>query len=143
VRLQKHFDVKRERDAAVAATASEAAVVTLFPEAQTEVVAREGDCITVRTHYNALGREGDATFHFTFLLDGDVAFEKVCDGNIWSRLKGTVGFEERGSGTRVTIELDGATRALVPEFTIRGPMKQQIEQMATALRERIETEGKA
>jgi hypothetical protein len=143
VHLEKSFDVKRERDVAVAAAATEEAILTLFPDARTEIVARDGDRVTARTHYTALGREGEATFHFTFLLDGGVAFEKVCDGNVWSRLRGTVSFEERGSGTRVRIEMDGSTKALVPEFTIRGPMKDQIHQMAAALRERIESAGGA
>ena len=39
--------------------------------------------------------------------------------------------------------MDGATKALVPELTIRGPMKDQIQQMAAALRERIESAGRA
>ena len=34
--------------------------------------------------------------------------------------------------------MDGRTKALVPEFTIRGAMQEQIEQMATALRRRLE-----
>lgn len=141
MRLEKHFNVTQERDVAVGAAASEEAILALFPDAHVEVVARSGDRITVRTRYTALGREGEATFHFTFLLDGGVAFEKVCDGNVWRKLRGNVEFEECGSGTRVTIEMEGATRALVPEFTIRGPMDQQLEQMVAALRERIESAG--
>ena len=141
--LEESFDVRRERDVAVAAAATEEAIVTLFSDGKTEIVAREGDRVTARTHYTALGREGEATFHFTFLLDGGVAFEKVCDGKVWKRLSGVVSFEERGSGTRVRIEMDGATKALVPEITIRGPMENQIQQMATALRRRIESAGRA
>ena len=78
--LGKSFDVKRERDVAVAAAATEDAILTLFSDAKTEIVARDGDRVTLQTHYTALGREGEATFHFTFLLDGGVAFEKVCHG---------------------------------------------------------------
>jgi hypothetical protein len=40
--------------------------------------------------------------------------------------------------TRVRIEMDGRTKPLVPEFTIRSAMKDQLEQMANALRERLE-----
>jgi hypothetical protein len=40
--------------------------------------------------------------------------------------------------TRVVIALEGSTRALVPEFTIKAPMKQQLEQMTRALRARME-----
>jgi hypothetical protein len=39
----------------------------------------------------------------------------------------------------VRIEMDGRTRPLVPEFTIKGAMQDQINQMAAALRERIES----
>jgi hypothetical protein len=134
--------VKHERDVAVSAVAAEETILTLFSDAETEIVAREGDRITAQTHYTALGRTGEATFHFTFLPDGGVAFEKVCDGNVWRQLRGSVSFEERGRGTRVWIEMDGATKALVPEFTIRGPMKDQIERMAAALRDRIESAGR-
>jgi hypothetical protein len=142
VHLEKCFDVKQERDVSVAAAATEDTILTLFPDAKAQIVARDGDRLTVRMHYNALGREGETIFHFTFLLDGGVAFEKVCDGNVWRRLRGTVSFEERGSGTRVRIDMDGATKALVPELAIRGPMKSQIEQMAAALRARIERAGR-
>jgi len=142
VHLEKSFDVKRERDVAVAAAATEEAILALFPDAETEIVARDGNRVTARTHYTALGREGQATFHFSFLPDGGVAFEKVCDGNVWRRLCGTVSFEKRGRGTRVRIEMDGSTKALVPEFTIRGPMKDQIQQMAAALHQRIESAGR-
>jgi hypothetical protein len=143
VHLERCFDVKQERSVAAAAAATEDTILTLFPDAKTEIVERDGDRVTVRMHYTALGREGEAIFHFTFLLDGGVAFEKVCDGNVWRRLRGSVSFEERGSGTRVQIEMDGATKALVPEITIRGPMKDQIRQMAAALRARIESAGRA
>jgi hypothetical protein len=37
----------------------------------------------------------------------------------------------------VRIQLEGRTKALVPEFTIRGPMQDQLEQMAKALRRRL------
>lgn len=137
--LEKHFDVKRPRDAAVECVLADETLIGLFPDARTEIVERKGDRRTVRSHYTALGREGVATFHFDVLLDGGVRFEKVCDGRIWRKLAGRVSFEERASGTRVRIELDGQTKPLVPEFTIRGAMRDQIEQMAAALRRRIET----
>ena len=40
--LGKSFDVKRERDVAVAAAATEEAILTLFSDAKTEIVARDG-----------------------------------------------------------------------------------------------------
>jgi carbon monoxide dehydrogenase subunit G len=139
LRLEKQFDVDRSRDEAVECVVQDATLIELFPDSETEIVESLGDRRTVRSHYRALGREGTATFHFDFLLDGGVRFEKVCDGKVWRRLVGQVSFEERGERTRVRIELDGQTRPLVPEFTIKGAMRDQLEQMARALRQRIES----
>jgi carbon monoxide dehydrogenase subunit G len=139
LRLEKQFDVDRSRDEAVECVVQDATLIGLFPDAETEIVESRGDRRTVRSHYRALGREGTATFHFDFLLDGGVRFEKLCDGKVWRRLVGQVSFEERGARTRVRIELDGQTRPLVPEFTIKGAMRDQLEQMARALRQRIES----
>jgi hypothetical protein len=138
VKLERRFDVACPRDTAVEVVAHEDTLVGLFPDSQTEVVEKQGDRITTRSHYRALGREGEATFHFDFLMDGNVRFEKVCDGNVWRELCGEVSFDERGAGTRVAIHMEGRTKALVPEFTIKGPMQDQIEAMADALRERLE-----
>jgi hypothetical protein len=140
VHLEKHFDVDCERSAAVDVIARDDTLEQLFEGARTEVVASEPGCKTTRTHYTALGREGTATFHFRFAPDGDVSFEKVCDGNVWRALSGSLRFEERAGGTRVRIEMDGRTKSLVPEFTIKVPMRDQIEQMARALRDRLEDE---
>src|SRR5690606_23193167 len=107
------------------------------PDTRTEIIAREGRRRTVESHYTALGREGVATFHFDFEPGGDVRFEKVCDGRVWRELRGSVTLAERGPKTRVRIELEGRTKALVPEFTIRGPMQDQLDQMAKALRRRL------
>jgi hypothetical protein len=138
VRLEKQFDVRRGRDDVVECVVQDATLTGLFPDAESEIVESRGDRRTVRSHYRALGREGTATFHFDFLLDGGVRFEKVCDGRVWRRLVGEVSFEERGTGTRVRIELDGQTKPLVPEFTIKGAMRDQLAQRARALRQRIE-----
>ena len=136
--LEKTFDVERGRDEAAQVAASDETLLGLFPEAKTEIVESDGNLRTVLAHYRALGRQGTATFHFVFEPDGNVNFEKVCDGNVWRALEGSVSFEPRGSRTRVRIEMDGRTRPLVPEFTIRGALQDQIEQMASALRARIE-----
>jgi hypothetical protein len=138
VHLEKQFDVKQARAAAVARVAQDETLLTLFPETRTEIVETRGSRRTLRSHYRALGQEGTATFHFDFQPGGDLCFEKVCDGRVWRELKGTVSFETRGKGTRVRIVMDGRTKALVPEFTIRGAMQEQIDQMATALRRRLE-----
>ncbi len=139
MRLEKQFCVNRPRDEAVERVANDETLIRLLSDGETEIVARDGDRRTTRTRYRALGREGTATFHFTFLLDGNVRFEKVCDGKVWSRLEGEVSLEERGKGTRVRIQMEGRTKAFIPEFTIRAPMQEQIERMAEALRERIES----
>jgi carbon monoxide dehydrogenase subunit G len=140
MRLVKEFEVRKPREAAVAVVCEDDTIVGLFPGTETEIVATKGDVKTARSRYRALGREGEATFHFRFAKDGGVTFEKVCDGNVWRRLDGTLTFEPLGKGkTLVRIEMEGKTKGLVPEFTIKGPMKDQIEQMADALRERIES----
>ena len=138
--LEKQFDVKRSREDAVAVIARNDTLLRLFPDTRTEIVAEQGTRRTTRSTYTALGREGVATFHFDFQPGGDVIFEKVCDGNVWRQLRGTLSFHARGGGTRVRIEMDGRTKPLVPEFTIKGAMRDQIDQMARALRERLEEE---
>ena len=137
MRLEKRFQVKQPRQKVIELIAKDETLTGLFPDTDTQVVERNGDRRTTVSRYRALGREGEATFHFTFLADGNVSFEKVCDGNVWRRLRGTLTFEERGNATRISVELDGKTKTLVPEFTIKGPMQEQIDQMATALKRRI------
>ncbi len=137
MRIERHFDVKLPRERALERVARDETLLSLFPEGRVEIVAREGTRRTVRTHYRALGREGTATFHFDVDPGGEVRFEKVCDGRIWRQLAGRVSFASRGKGTRVTISAEGRTKALVPELAIRGPMQEQIETMAAALRQCI------
>lgn len=143
MRLEKQFDVKAPREVAAAVLKSDDTLVGLFPDSETEVVERKGARRTTRTKYVALGREGIATFHFDLAPDGNVTFEKVCDGRIWRELRGAVRFAARGQGTRVTIEMEGRTKALIPEFTIRGPMQEQIDQMSAALRKKLQTAAKS
>jgi len=138
MRLEKNFEVDRPTDFASRIASRDETLVSLFAGAKTEIVEREGNRRITRTHYNALGREGVATFHFHFLPDGRISFEKICDGNVWQELSGTVSFEKRGHGTQVTLKMIGRTKALVPEFAIRAPMRDQIEQMASSLRACIE-----
>lgn len=139
--LERQFDVKQSREAAVAQVAQDETLLTLFPDSKSEIVDRRGPRRTVRSHYRALGQQGTVTFHFDFLPEGTVCFEKVCDGRMWRELKGVVSFQERGRETRVRIEMDGRTKPFVPEFTIRGAMQDQIKRMASALRRRIERAG--
>lgn len=139
MRMDKSFDVARDRDHAVEVAGREETLVALFPDAKVEIVEKNADRTTARIHYNALGREGVATFHFDYLMDGSIRFQKVCDGNVWKELSGELEFDEAGrDGCTVILEMEGSTKGLVPEFTIRSPMKEQLEQMADALRRRIE-----
>lgn len=137
MRLERRFHVSQSREKVIDLVEKDETLTGLFPDAETRVVARDGDRRTTVSRYRVLGREGEATFHFTFLVDGNVRFEKVCDGNVWRSLRGTLSFEEEGDGTCVSIELDGQTKRLVPEFTIKGPMQEQIDQMMKALQKRI------
>ena len=114
------FDVKRERGAAFEEVARDETLLGLFPDTKNEIVESRGDRRTMRSHYQALGQEGTATFHFEFDPGGEVRFEKVCDGRVWTQLAGRVTFRKRGAKTRVRIEMDGRTKPFVPEFTIRG-----------------------
>ncbi len=138
MRLEKNFEVDRLPNVACRIAARDETLISLFADAKTEIVEREDNRRTTRTHYHALGREGVATFHFHSLPDGRITFEKICDGNVWQELSGTVSFEKRGYGTQVTLKMIGRTKALVPEFAIRVPMRDQIEQMASSLRVCIE-----
>lgn len=135
--LEKQFDVTRPLASAVEIARRDETLLGLFPDTKTEIVESEGNRRTTRSEYSALGRTGTVTFHFTFRDDGDVEFEKVCDGNVWRELRGRVSFRGAGERTRVNISMDGRTKSLVPEFTIKGAMRDQIEEMAKALRARI------
>ena len=138
MRLENNFEVDRPPEFASRIASRDETLISLFADSKTEIVEREGNRRTTRTHYHALGREGVATFHFHFLPDGRISFEKICDGNVWQELSGNVTFKKRGNGTRVTLKMVGRTKALVPEFAIRAPMRDQIEQMASSLRACIE-----
>jgi hypothetical protein len=134
MQMEKRFEVSCSAEEAAKRLAEDEALTSLFPDAETEIVKRSAKRKTTRTRYRALGREGIATFHFGFEPSGVVSFEKVCDGKIWRELRGAVTLEPHANRTRVRLELEGRTRALVPEFTIRTPMQEQINGMAKALR---------
>jgi hypothetical protein len=137
VHLEKEFDVDRAPEEAWRCVACDDTLLTLFPETRTEIVESSGERRTLRSHYTALGQPGTATFHFTYVPEQEVRFEKVCDGRVWRELTGSVSFRRRGERTRVRIAMDGRTKPLVPEFTIKGAMKDQLDQMARALRQRL------
>jgi carbon monoxide dehydrogenase subunit G len=133
MKLDRELEIGRPRDEVVEVLCREETLLGLFP-GKTEVVSRGADSLETRTHYTALGREGEAKFVWTFRMDGSVAFEKVCDGRVWKQLSGLVEVDENGDDASVVvIEMQGATKGLVPEFTIKGPMEEQIGEMAQAL----------
>lgn len=138
MRLSEEFEVRSPRESVVELVRRDETLTGLFPDTETEIVERSGDTKTTRTRYRALGREREATFRFTFEPEGSLRFEKVCDGYVFRRLRGEVLFEPSGTGTRVRIAMEGATKAFVPELTIRGPMREQLRRMAAALRRRLE-----
>ena len=58
---------------------------------------------------------------------------------MWRSLRGDLRLEAIDERmTRVVLSMDGQTRAFVPEITIRVPMREQIDQMAKALRAQLE-----
>ena len=134
--VERQFRVARERDEVVERLCDDKTLVELFP-GETEIVDSEGDRRTVRTRYDLLGRDAVVTFHFTYLLDGNVRFEKVCDGRVWRELIGHVTVEEERGGAQVRIEMRGSTKALVPERAIKAPLEEHIDTMET-LRQTIQ-----
>ena len=139
MKLSKEFDVGASRERACQVLAEDETLTSLFPGTVTEVVARKGKRRTAKSHYKLLGQDGEATFHFDAQPDGSVKFEKVCDGRIWKELTGSVTLAERGQKLRVRIDLEGRTKTFVPEFTIKAPLQKQIDDMARALRKRMES----
>lgn len=135
--LERSFTTSSTLDEVIELLGDDATLLSLFP-GRSEIVDRAGDRVTTRTHYTALGKEGVATFHFDYLMDGSIAFEKVCDGRVWKALNGRVEVEEEGAGARVRLSLSGRTKGLVPEFTIKGPMEEQIGEMTDALAARLD-----
>lgn len=141
MQLSKEFDVTATRVRACEVLAEDATLTSLFPDTKTEIVARTAMRRTAKSLYKLLGQEGEATFHFDTQGDGSVRFAKVCDGRIWKELSGRVTLQERGPKLRVRIEMEGKTKAFVPEFTIKAPLQKQLDDMATALRRRMESRG--
>ena len=136
--LTEYFEVMRPRDDVVELLCRDETLLELLPQGDTMIVESDGDRRTTETRYRALGREGVATFRFTFQMDGSVRFEKVCDGNVWRKLEGLVSVSEiDDESCEVRIELSGKTKALVPEFTIKAPMEAQIQEMTAGLEERL------
>ncbi len=136
--FEKEFVVGRPREEVVADLDDDRTFAAFFPD--TRVTRKSERVRETSTPFQALGQSRDIRFVFETLPDGNVRFEKICDGNVWRSLEGEVKLEARPQGgTRVVLRMDGRTRTFVPEMTIRGPMRAQIEQMTCALRARLET----
>ncbi len=136
--FEKEFVVGRPREEVVADLDDDRTFAAFFPD--TRVTRKSEHVRETSTPFRALGQSRDIRFVFETLPDGNVRFEKVCDGNVWRSLEGEVRLEGRPQGrTRVVLRMDGRTRTFVPEMTIRGPMRDQVEQMTRALRSRLET----
>ena len=136
--FEKEFVVDRPRDEVVVDLDDNRTFAAFFPD--TTVTRKSERVRETSTPFRALGQSRAIRFVFETLPDGNVRFEKICDGNVWRSLEGEVKLEGRPQGdTRVVLRMHGRTRTFVPEMTIRGPMRDQIEQMTSALRARLET----
>jgi carbon monoxide dehydrogenase subunit G len=137
MKLQKEFAVARPRAAVAEALEDDGILEKLFPGTRIEHP-RDGVRETF-TPFSALGSSREIRFLFQTLPDGNMRFEKVCDGNVWRFLEGRIQLDEVDERmTRVGISMTGQTRAFVPDITIRAPMRSQIEDMARVLRAELE-----
>ena len=137
MKLEKSFVVSRPRAELAPALDDDATFSGLFPD--TRIVSHRGARRETSTPFTAMGQTRDIRFIFDTLPDGNLRFEKICDGNVWRSLVGEVLLEEETAGsTRVLLRMEGQTRTFVPELAIRGPMRDQIEEMARALQDRLE-----
>jgi hypothetical protein len=137
MKFENEFVVRRPLADCASVLESDATITSLFPD--TQIVSNEGGVRETRTRVTALGTESIVRFKFRSRPGGGMRFEKICDGRVWRSLEGDIALAAvNPETTRVRIALDGSTRALVPEFTIKAPMKEQMQQMTRALRARME-----
>ena len=137
MQLERVIHVGCSRERAAERLARDEVLLELFPETQSSIVDRRGERRTVESRYELLGKPGVAVFHFDRAPNGDIHFHKVCDGKVWRELSGSVLLEAEEGGTEVRLELEGRTKALVPELAIRGPLQEHLDQMSRALREKL------
>ena len=137
MKFEKEFVVRRPRDAVADELNADETIEKLFPD--TQIVANHDGVRETLTHFSEMGINRDIRFVFTTRADRNIYFEKVCDGNVWRSLDGQIELIAGGPElTRVILRMVGSTRALVPEFTIKAPMREQLDQMTRSLRERLE-----
>lgn len=137
MKLASEFVVARRREDVARLFDDDATFEALLPD--TRIASSQDGRRETRTSYSALGQSREIRFVFETLPDGNVRFEKICDGNVWRSLDGRVTLEPEGPDhTLVRLRMEGTTRALVPELAIRGTLREQLDQMAKALRDRLE-----
>ena len=136
MKVEKEFVVGRPLKDVARDLDDDRTFAALFPE--TRVTKKAEHVRETFTPFRALGQSREIRFVFETLPGGNVRFDKNCDGNVWRSLKGEVRLEEQDPArTRVVLCMEGRTRRFVPEITIGIPMREQIDQMARALRTRL------
>ena len=136
--FEREFDVHRPLSEVASLLDDDATIECLLPG--TSVTPRADGTRETRTAA-PLGQSRDVRFQFTRHAEG-LRFQKICDGNIWrsSGWRGPAG--EPGDGAHPRAAAHAGTHTdLVPELTIRGPLRIQIDRMSQALRVRLERGG--
>ncbi len=137
MKLEESFVISRPRKHLLPALDEDATFTSLFP--RTRIVSHQGSRRETSTPFTAMGQSRELRFVFELDPKGVLRFRKICDGNVWRSLQGEVRLESQGDdSTRVVLQMEGQTRSFVPEVTIRLPMRKQIDEMAQALRVRLE-----
>lgn len=138
MRVAKEFFVERSREELELLLDGDEAFESLLPGMR--IAKRDGPLREVVAPNPAPGVDRPVRFRFETFPDGELRFEKICDGNVWRSLRGRIELEASGTGrTRVQLRLEGKTRAQVPELEVRLPMQEQVDQMTESLRNRLGT----
>lgn len=136
MRVTKEFFVERERGEIQSLLDEDLTFESLFPGMR--VAKRDGPHREIAAPNPTPGTDRLIRFRFETLPNGNLRFEKVCDGNVWRSLAGAIELERSGRAqTRVMLRLEGKTRSLVPELAIRLPMREHVDQMTESLRVRL------
>ena len=136
MRVAKEFFVERSRDELSTILDEDSTFASLLPGMRVEK--HEGPRREIVVPNPAAGATRPFRFVFETLPEGNLRFEKICDGDVWRSLRGEIALERSGQArTRVMLRLEGKTRALVPELTIRLPLREQVDQMTESLRTRL------
>jgi hypothetical protein len=137
MKLENDFVVRRGQADVAALLASDAMISSLLPD--TEIVSSRNGERETRTRVSAMGAEWIVRFIFKNVADGGLRFEKIADGRIWKSLVGNIRLSRvNDATTRIQITMEGATKGFIPEFTIKGPIQSQLDQMSRALRAKLE-----